>query len=126
MEHRQHAAPAGSEMADVSYGKMNKSIEILTTVPTKDSEGFASPGDTVLATVRAYKEDKNSTEKWANRAVFAEATALFRFRTIPGLTVDTTMIILCGVQRYNILSVEDVRGRGMYIEVIAKAVNVSA
>ena len=109
----------------MSFGKMANFIEILTVVPSKDSEGFSIPGDTVLANVRAYKEDKNSTEKWRNNAVFAEASALFRFRAIPGMTVDTAMIILCGGVRYNILSVEDVRGRGMYIEVLAKAVTGS-
>jgi hypothetical protein len=106
----------------MSYGKMNKFIEILTTVPTKDAEGFTNPGDTVLANVRAYKEDKNSTEKWTNRAVFAEASALFRFRAIPGLAVDSSMIIVCEGKRYNILSAEDVRGRGMYVEAVGKAV----
>jgi len=107
----------------MSYGKMSKFIELLSSAPVKDAEGFATPGDTVLANVRAYREDKNSTERWANRAVFAEASALFRFRAIPGLTVDTTMSIICGGQRYNILSAEDVRGRGRYVEVIARAVD---
>ena len=103
----------------MSYGKMNKQIEIVTTSPTKDAEGFTVKGDTVLANIRAYFELKNSTEKWRNNAVFAEANALFRFRTIPGLTVTTDMFILCGGERYRILSVEDVRGRGMYMEVLA-------
>jgi len=109
----------------MSYGKMNKFIEIATTSPTKDADGFTVKGDTVLANIRAYFEPKNSTEKWRNNAVFAEANALFRFRSIPGLTVDTTMFIICGGERYNIISVEDVRGRGMYMEVIAKAVSGS-
>ena len=108
----------------MSFGKLAQHfIELLTSAPVKDAEGFATPGDTVLANVRAYREDKNSTEKWANRAVFAEASALFRFRAIPGLTVDTTMSIICAGRRYNILSAEDVRGRGRYVEVVAKAVD---
>jgi len=109
----------------LSFGKMNTQIKIVSTTPTKDAEGFATTGDTVLANVRAYFEPKNSTEKWRNNAVFAEATVMFRFRAIPGLTVDTTLFILCGDERYNILSAEDVRGRGMYWEVFAKAVSGS-
>ena len=109
----------------MSYGKMNTPIEIVSTTPTKDAEGFATSGDAVIANVRAYFEQKNSTERWRNNAVFAEASALFRFRVIPGLTVDTTMIIICGDERYNILSDEDVRGRGMYVEVLARTVNGS-
>ena len=110
----------------MSCGKMNSFIEIVSTTPVKDAEGFATHGDTTLAAVRAYCEQKNSTEKWQNNAVFAEASALFRFRTIPGLVIDTTMLILCNGERYNVISAEDVRSRGMYIEVIAKAQRPSA
>ena len=47
---------------------------------------------------------------------------MFRFRVIPGLTVTTAYVILCGDDRFEITSVEDVKGRGMYIEVLAKKV----
>jgi len=109
----------------MSYGKMQEFIEIVTTAPVKDAEGFATSGDTVLANVRAYFEPKNSTEKWRNNTVFAEASALFRFRKISGVIIDTTMIIIRGGERYNIISAEDVRERGMYVEVLAKAVSSS-
>lgn len=109
----------------MSYGKMNSFIEIISTTPTKDSEGFATHGDTTIANVRAYFEPKNSTEKWRNNAVFAEANALFRFRAIPGLAIETSYIIVHKGKRYNILFAEDVRGRGMYLEIIAKAVDGS-
>lgn len=104
---------------------MNSFIEIVSTVPIKDSDGFATHGDTTLANIRAYFEPKNSTEKWRNNAVFSEANALFRFRFIPGLTIATDILILHGGNRYNILSAEDVRGRGMYVEIIARMVDGS-
>ena len=106
----------------MSFGKLNTFIEIVSATPTKDAEGFTTTGDTVIANVRAYFEPKNSTERWRNNAVFAEATALFRFRVIPGVKIETSHFILCGGERYNILSVEDVRQKGMYIEAFAKAV----
>ena len=109
----------------MSYGKMTETYALISTTPIKDAEGFATPGDTVLATGRAYFEPRNSTEKWRNNAVFAEASALFRFRYIPGLAVDTTMFIVCNGERYNIISVENVRGKNMYIEVLAKTTNAS-
>ncbi len=62
---------------------------------------------------------------WANRAAFSEATDLFRFRYIPGISVTTTMLIVCDDGRFEITSVEDVKGRGMYIEVLAKEVKPS-
>jgi len=104
----------------MSFGKMTEIYTLLSTTPIKDAEGFTTPGDTILATGKAYFEPRNSTEKWRNSAVFAEASALLRFRSIPGLTVDTTMIIECNGGRYNIISVENVRGKNMYYEVLAK------
>jgi Bacteriophage head-tail adaptor len=106
----------------MSYGKMNKFIEIVSISSSKDAEGFSTTSDITLANVRAYFEPKNSTKRWRNNVVFAEASALFRFRTIPGLVMDTAMVIICGGERYNIISIEDVKGRGMYMEVIAKVV----
>ena len=45
---------------------------------------------------------------------------MFRFRKIPGLTVTTSHFISEADGRYNIINAEDVRGRGMYIEVLAE------
>ncbi len=88
----------------------------------KDAEGFAIKPDQVLASVFAYQEGRHGSQKWVNRAAFSEATYLFRFRVIPGLTVSTAHVIVCGEDRFEITSVEDVKGRGMYIEVLAKKV----
>lgn len=109
----------------MSYGKMNCFIDIISDAPVKDSEGFVAHGDTVLASVRAYKEEQHGSERWANMAAFSEATAMFRFRKIPGVSIDTTLFIVDGSNRYNIISADDVRGRGMYIEALAKEVKPS-
>ncbi len=47
---------------------------------------------------------------------------MFQFRVIPGISVTTAHVILCGDDRFEITSVEDVKGRGMYVEVLAKKV----
>lgn len=107
-------------MSDMSYGKMNTFIDIISTVLIKDSDGFATTGDSILASVRAYKEDRHGSEKWTNMSAFSSASSLFRFRKIPGLEVTTDMTVTCADGRYQILSVEDVRGRGMYVEVLAE------
>lgn len=104
---------------------MNTFIDIISTAPIKDSEGFVIKGDTILATIRAYKEDKHGNERWANMATFSNASSLFRFRKIPELDITTEMIITCFDGRYQILSVENVRGRGMYIEVLAEKLESS-
>lgn len=104
---------------------MNTLIDIISVETIKDNEGFGVPKDTIVASVRAYKEERHGNEKWANRAVFSEASALFCFRKIPHSHVTTKMTILNNDDRYEIISVEDVKGRGMYIEVLAKKVVAS-
>lgn len=101
---------------------MNVFIDIVSVETIKDSEAFGTTKETINASVRAYKEDRHGNEKWANRASFSEATALFCFRKIPDLEVTTKMTILHQNERFEIVSVEDVKGRGMYIEVLAKKV----
>jgi len=101
---------------------MNAMISIAREVVIKDAEGFAAKVDQVLVSLFAYREGRHGSQKWVNRAVFSEATDLFRFRLIPGLIVNTSHVILCGDDRFEITSVEDVKGRGMYLEVLAKRV----
>ena len=104
----------------MSFGKMNGFADIVKTNQVKDSEGFAHSEDEVLASVRVYREGRHGSQRWANLAAFSEATDLFRFRCIPGLTVTTDQFLICDGERFDITSVENVKGRGMYIEVLAK------
>ena len=116
------ASPPGPGMEGVSmsYGMMNGFADIIITKKRKDSEGFSITVDEVLASVRVYREGRHGSQRWANLAAFSEATDLFRFRVIPGLTITTDHILVCDGGRYDITSVEDVKGRGMYVEVLAK------
>ena len=98
---------------------MKTFIDIISTEPTKDADGFVIHGDTVLASVRAYFEQKNSTVKWHNMAQSDEVNAFFRLRAIPGIELTTRHVIVCEGKRYNIYSAENVKGRGMYLEVLA-------
>ena len=104
---------------------MRSFIYITSNTPTTDAQGFETSNETIIASARAYKEERHGNESWKNRAAFSTATCLFRFRRIPNIEVDTTHTIICGDNRYNILSVEDVRGRGMYVEVLASLVQPS-
>ena len=127
MEYGQPFTPAGPGLEGVimSYGKMNTFIDIVEKVTIKDQEGFRTEVDNIIASVKAYREGRHGNEKWANRASFSEATDLFRFRRIPGVTITTSMVVVNKDDRFEITSVEDVKGRGMYIEVLAKEVKPS-
>lgn len=109
----------------MSLGRMNHSISIVQPTVTKDADGFSTKTDVTRATIRAYREGRHGSLKWANRAAFTEATDLFQFRTIPNLTVTTDMVIIDGTHRFEITSVEDVKGRKMYVEVLCKEVTPS-
>ena len=104
----------------MSFGKMNGFADIVKTKQVKDSEGFTRSEDEVLASIRVYWEGRHGSQRWANLAAFSEATDLFRFRCIPGLTVTTDHVLVTEDGRYDIVSVENVKGRGMYTEVLAK------
>ena len=106
----------------MSFGKMNAFIDLVKKEVSVDAEGFKSEKEVTLASVRAYQEGRHGSERWANMAAFSEATDLFRFRVIPGVSVTTDLALLCDGDRFEITSVEDVKGRGMYLEVMAKVV----
>ena len=109
----------------MSFGKMNTFLSIIEKQFTQDEDGFKTETDVTVAEVRAYREGRHGNEKWANRAQFSEATDLFCFRRIPNVTVTTAMVVVNDEGRFEITSVEDVKGRGMYIEVLAKEVKPS-
>ena len=106
----------------MSFGKMNGFAYLIRKETVKDSEGFSSETNIPLASFRVYREGRHGSEKWANLAAFSDATDLFRFRIIPGLEVTTEMFLVCDGDVYDIESVENVKGRGMYIEVLGKRV----
>lgn len=106
----------------MGLGLMNKKAKIISITRETDSEGFSIENIKVLAEVRVFVEGRHGSERWANLAAFSEATELFRFRTIPGVEVTTKYYILYEGNEYNILSVENVKGRNMYVEVLAKRV----
>ena len=106
----------------MSFGKMNTFVDIVSVTKKKDREGFTVDSEEVLASVRAYREGRHGSQRWANLAAFSEATDLFRFRSIPGIGVTTDHVLVCEDGRFDITSVEDVKSRGMYVEVLAKKV----
>ena len=104
----------------MSFGKMTVPVVFYKVRFVKDKDGFTTPCEEPVLFVRAYFEPKNTTEKWTNRAVLKDASALFRFRYVPSVRIDTAMVIDCLGERYNIVSVENPRQKNMYCEVVGK------
>ena len=104
----------------MAVGRMREKARITKLVHVTDAMGFSSVEEITLKEIRCEKEGRHGSEKWANLATFSEATDIFKFRIIPDLKVSEDMFIIYNEERYNILSVENVKGRGMYLEVMAK------
>ena len=109
----------------MSFGKMNRMADIVENRRVTDDEGFASDREVTLASVRVYREGRHGSERWLNLAAFSDATDLFRLRAVPGLKITTEQLLVCDGERFNIISVEDVKGRGMYTEILARKVVAS-
>ncbi len=106
----------------MSFGKMNTFVELIEVKSIKDNEGFTTDKDVVLADFRAYFEPKHGSEKWVNRTELFSATALFQFRAIPNIKITTDMVLVCEYGRFEITSIDDIKSKGMYIEVMAKVI----
>lgn len=104
----------------MGLGLMNKPAKLCEKTFVTDSEGFSAQRVAILADIRVFVEGRHGSERWANLAAFSEATELFRFRKILNVKVTTKQYIIFEDEEYDILSVEDVKGRNMYIEVLAK------
>lgn len=109
----------------MGLGQMNKPAMLCKKEFVTDSEGFSSPTVRLLANIRVFVEGRHGSERWANLAAFSEATELFRFRRIPNLEITTEQYIVFEGNEYDILSVENIKGRNMYVEVLAKKVVAS-
>ena len=62
----------------MSFGKMNTFLSIVEKQFTQDEDGFKTEMDVTVAKVRAYREGRHGSEKWANMASFSTATDLFQ------------------------------------------------
>ena len=62
------------EGVSMSFGKMNTFIDLVKKEVSVDAEGFKSEKEVTLASVRAYREGRHGSKRWANMAAFSEAT----------------------------------------------------
>lgn len=107
----------------MGFSQMDVFIEIVAREPFKDAEGFATQRDVVLFSGRACKSvTAGGSERWRNEAAFSEELTTFRFRRVPGLKITTDHFIVDEDGRYNITKVDNVSGRGMYVNLTASLI----
>lgn len=99
---------------------MHTQIRIVEPTYGKDADGFPTVSERTVAQIPCRMEVKNATEKWTLRSDLKEANAILTFRCIRGVTITRFMTVYIGDEMYDIVNVEDVRGRGMYTQLIVK------
>lgn len=99
-----------------TLGKMSEHIDLIQPIVSKDAAGFATTGDEVIASVRAYMEVRHASPAWVNRAAYTKADLLFKVRAIPGIKITEAMQISSAHGRCVIDAVEYL---GRYVEILA-------
>ena len=61
----------------MSFGKMNTPVEIMKRVIETDDEGFKNERLKTVASVRAYREGRHGSERWANMATFSVSPKVY-------------------------------------------------
>ena len=106
----------------MSFGKMNTFIDIIDRVSEKDSEGFTNETDKVVASTRAYKEERHGSKNGPTWQPLLQPMPYLHLEKYRELKLHREWRLF-DTGRYEIISVEHVRG--MYIEVAAEKMEAS-
>ena len=105
--------------------KLSRTIEIRMDFFILDADGFSVKENRLIRRVKAYREGRHGSSMWSNLAAFSGATDLFIIRSIPGITITTDMYILDDGKKFDIESVESIKGKGMYVQMLAEKVEAT-
>ena len=105
----------------VSLGMMRTPITVQSKTVTTDTEGFPTSTPAKVLDTYAYREQRQATEVWRNRAEYTDATDMFVIRK-PAAAIKTDMVIVCGDETFEIRAVDSIKGRGMYLQILAREV----
>lgn len=100
-------------------GRMREQISIKSRVIVIDAEGFQTEVLTEVLSTRAEWESQHATTVWKNRASFTDATDCFYIRK-PAVEIKDDMVIECGAETFEITSVDEIKGRGLWLEILAR------
>ena len=100
----------------MGLGQMRHFIDIIALSHARDSAGFDIVAENVVATVRAEVEHRHASSAWLNRAAYTKATAIFRIRTHPAITVDESIDSIEQVGRYTVIEAHQHTPEGGAVE----------
>lgn len=99
-------------------GEMRTRVTLQSRSVSVETGGFQTPGWSTIAQVWAKWVNVHGGEAWQAASLQAEqaATVTIRYRS----DVDVSCAVLKGADRYEIVSLDNVRERGEYIELKVK------
>jgi SPP1 family predicted phage head-tail adaptor len=99
-------------------GDLRTSITLQSRTVATDAGGFQTVTYADIAIVLSKWENVHGTEAWQTSTIGAEMAATVTIRY--NASVDTTCYVLKGADRYEIVSMDDIRDRHEYMELKVK------
>jgi len=110
----------------VSFGKMTTPVVLIGLGEYSiGDDGSAVDNPYNIKRTFAYMEQRNFGKRWINLAEWTEASVMFRLCFDPSLVLDDIRRVQVDKpsgKTYKVLSIENVRGRSMYIEILAELI----
>ena len=105
----------------INPGILNKKIQIVEYIITKDSDGFENKTEYLVLTAWAQVTNTSGTEVQRSNSDFSEVKTRFLIRT-PKTTLTSNMVIkFCG-NVYDIAYINDYSYDKLYTEIMAELV----
>ena len=101
-------------------GEMRTKITLQARTVSEDAGGFETPTWSTIATVWSKWINVHGSEAWTAQSVQAEQPATVTIRYKSG--IDTTCSVLKGLERFEIVSIDDIRERHEYLELKVRRV----
>ena len=101
-------------------GRLSGKMNVYRKIKTQDADGFTVQTEELMFTVRCYREGRLGGTSEANLTLQTAATDIFQVEAIPGFEFTREYLIEHNGQRFEILDVDAVKGRGFYVEILAK------
>jgi SPP1 family predicted phage head-tail adaptor len=102
-------------------GKLNKKIQIICYILTKDTDGFEIKTEKILLETWAQVSNKSGKEIYDSDSEFSVVQTRFLIRT-PKMTIDKDFLIKFRNKVYEIIYVNDYNFDGFYMEILTQEV----
>lgn len=105
----------------INAGDLNKKVEIIEYIITKDEDGFEKKEENIVLKTWAQVSNTSGTEILRSNSDFSEVKTRFLIRT-PKIEIDKDMVIKFKGQVYEIAYINDYNYDQKYTEIMGNLV----